>query len=159
VFLWFLGGSLLVAWTVFHDPSFDYRLLMLGSVLPDLVDGPLGGARIGHAVVTSVALLVAVMLATIGRRRVRRHLLALPIGMFLHLVLDGVFTTTAVFWWPFAGGFDNARLPSASRGRWDVVFEVVGLAILLWAWRRFGLADRDRRRRFWRTGRLVPVDA
>jgi membrane-bound metal-dependent hydrolase YbcI (DUF457 family) len=159
VFLWFLGGSLLVAWTVFHDPSFDYRLLMLGSVLPDLVDAAFGGARVAHALVASVALLVAVMLATIGHRRLRRHLLALPIGTFLHLVLDGVFTTTAVFWWPFAGRFDNARLPSVSRGRWDVALEAVGLVILVWAWRRFGLADRDRRRCFWRTGRLAPVDA
>jgi hypothetical protein len=97
------------------------------------------------------------MLATIDRRRLRRHLLAVPIGVFIHLVLDGVFTNTKVFWWPFTGGhFSAARLPSVARGRWDVLLELAGLVILAWAWRRFGLADRARRQRFWRTGRLDP---
>jgi hypothetical protein len=160
VFFWVLGGSLLVAWTVFRDPGFDHRLVMVGSLLPDVVDAPFGGARVAHAVVTSVVLLVVVMLATIRHRLVRRHLLALPIGTFIHLVLDGVFTDTKVFWWPFTGGhFADARLPSVSRGRWDVLFELAGLVILGWAWRRFGLADRERRQRFVRTGRLDLVAA
>ena len=157
MFFWFLGGSLLVAWTVFRDPGFDHRLVMAGSVLPDAVDAPFGGARVAHAVVASMVLLVVVMLATIDRRRLRRHLLAVPIGVFIHLVLDGVFTNTKVFWWPFTGGhFSAARLPSVARGRWDVLLELAGLVILAWAWRRFGLADRARRQRFWRTGRLDP---
>jgi hypothetical protein len=131
---------------------------MVGALLPDVVDAPFGGARVAHAVVASIVLLVVVMLATVGRRRLRRHLLALPIGTFIHLVLDGVFTHTKVFWWPFAGGdFAGARLPSVSRGRWDVLLELAGLVILTWAWRRFGLADRERRRRFWHTGHLDPV--
>jgi hypothetical protein len=158
VFFWFLGGSLLVAWTVFRDPGFDHRLVMVGSLLPDAIDAPFGGARVAHAVVASIAFLVVVMLATIGRRRLRRHLLALPIGTFIHLVLDGVFTDTKVFWWPFTGAhLSAARLPSLSRGRWDVLLEFAGLVILAWAWRRFGLADRERRDRFWRTGRLDPL--
>jgi hypothetical protein len=158
VFFWFLGGSLLVVWTVFHDPGFDYRLVMVGSLLPDVVDAPFGGARVAHAVVASVVLLVVVMLATIGRRSLRRHLLALPIGTFIHLVLDGMFTDTNLFWWPFSGGhLAGARLPSVARGRWDVLFELAGLVILGWAWRRFGMAERQRRVRFWRTGRLDPV--
>ena len=160
MFFWFLGGSLLIAWTVFRDPGFDYRLVMVGSVLPDVVDAAFGGARVAHAVVPSIVLLVVVMLATIGHRRLRRHLLALPIGTFIHLVLDGVFTNTKVFWWPFTGGhFAGTRLPSVSRGRWDVALEFIGLVILAWAWRHFGLADRERRQRFWRTGRLDPVSA
>jgi membrane-bound metal-dependent hydrolase YbcI (DUF457 family) len=128
-------------------------------LLPDLVDAPFGGARVAHSVVASVALLVAVMVATIGRsrRRVRRHLLALPIGTFIHLVLDGMFRNTTVFWWPFAGVRRGVRLPSVSRGGWDAVLELAGLAIMGWAWRRFGLADRERRARFWRSGRLDPV--
>ena len=66
--LWFIGGSLVIAWLVFHDPAIDYRVLLLGVLLPDVVDGLVGGARVLHSVVFSVALLVVVMLATIGRR-------------------------------------------------------------------------------------------
>lgn len=160
MFLWFLGGSLAIAWAVFHDPRFDHRLVMVGSLLPDVIDAPFGGARAAHTVAASIAFLVVVMVATIGRRPLRRSLLALPIGTFLHLVLDGMFRNTRVFWWPFTGGhFDGARLPSVTRGTWDVLLELIGLAVLAWAWHRFGLADGRRRRAFWRSGRLEPVPA
>ena len=36
--LWFLGTALLSVFFVFTDPRFDYRLLLVGSVLPDLID-------------------------------------------------------------------------------------------------------------------------
>ena len=160
--LWFLGGALVIVWNVFHDPRFDYRLLMLGAVLPDLIDGPAGGARAMHAVTTNVAMLVVVMLATIGRRPLRRRLLAVPIGALLHLVLDGVFADTRVFWWPFTGTrWPSARLPSAARGAGlTLLLEAAGLAMLIWAWHRFELARPDRRHTFLRTGALVPtVDA
>ena len=45
-------------------------------------------------------------------------------------------------------------LPVTERGWWNLVLELVGLAILAWAWRRFGLADPARRRVFLREGRL-----
>jgi hypothetical protein len=159
VFLWFVGTSVLAVWSVFHDPRIDYRLVIVGALLPDLVDAPFGGARAGHALVFSVALLIAVMVATVGRRPARRRLLAVPIGSFLHLVFDGVFTNTRVFWWPFGGlSFDGARLPSVARfPGWDLVLELLGLAACWWAWNKFGLADPARRRRFWRTGSLAEV--
>lgn len=155
--LWFLGGSLVVAWAVFRDPALDYRLVMLGTITPDVIDGPWGGARAAHAVTASVALLIVVMLATIGRRSLRRHLLALPIGTFLHLALDGAFTDPDAFWWPFSGGFDGARLPSVARGAWNIPLELAGAVALAWGWQRFGLADPARRRTFVMTGRLRPV--
>jgi len=156
VLLWFLGGALVITWLVFHDPAIDYRVLLLGVVLPDVVDGLFGGARVLHSVTCSVVLLVVVMLATIGHRAARRRWIFLPIGTFLHLVLDGAFTRTKVFWWPFTGwSFDGAPLPSVARGwGWDLVLEAVGLIALVWFYRRFGLADPNRRRQFLRTGRL-----
>src|SRR5262249_29968345 len=84
VLLWFWGTSFLTVWLVFHDPSIDYRVLLLGSILPDLIDAPFGGAAIAHSVTFSVVTLIVVVLATIGRRAARRRWLALPIGMFLH---------------------------------------------------------------------------
>lgn len=153
--LWFIGGALVITWLVFHDPAIDYRVLLLGVLLPDVVDGLFGGARVLHSVGFSVALLVVVMLATIGRRAARRRWLFLPIGTFLHLVLDGAFTRTKVFWWPLSGtGFEDAPLPSVDRGWWNVLLEVAGAIAILWFVRRFDLADPTRRRTFWRTGRL-----
>ena len=154
VFLWFVGGAFLAVWVVFREPAIDYRLVMLGAVVPDVVDGAAGGVWVAHTVLASVVLLTVVMLATRGRRLTRRQLLALPIGTFLHLVLDGAWTDRDVFWWPFLGGPLDGRLPSLERGGVNVVLELLGLAILVWAWRRFELHDPARRARFLRTGRL-----
>jgi hypothetical protein len=152
--LWFAGTAFLTAWLVFRDPAFDYRLVMVGAVLPDLFDAAFGGAAVLHSVFGSVVLLVLVILLTVRRRALRRHLIALPIGTFLHLVFDG-FTSSQVFWWPFAGGsLGEHPLPVTSRGWWNVALELIGLAILVWAWRRFGLTDPRRRRLFLREGRL-----
>ena len=154
--LWFWGTAFLTVWLVFHDPSIDYRLLLVGAVLPDVVDAPFGGAGVAHSITFAVAVLVVVVLATIGHRALRRQLLALPIGIFLHLVFDGAFANTEVFWWPFTGATPGDQpLPSIDRGVLSLVFEVAGLVILVWAWRRFGLADHRRRKLFWRTGHLV----
>ena len=40
MFLWFLGTALVTVWYVFTDPRFDYRLLLVGAVLPDVIDVP-----------------------------------------------------------------------------------------------------------------------
>ena len=133
--LWFVSTAVLTVWFVFRDPRFDYRLLIVGSVLPDL-DGLFGGAGVMHSVLFSVLLLAAVMVGTAGRKPVRRLLLGLPIGTFLHLVFDG------------------APLPEAARGWWDVVLELVGLAVLVWVWRSSRLSEPAARRQFLRDGRL-----
>src|SRR5205085_1917279 len=82
----------------------------------DLVDGPVGGARLLHTLLFSASLLVLVMLATRRHRRARRRWLALPIGTFLHLVLDGMWTRTHTFWWPFFGARLHDRLPALAHG-------------------------------------------
>ena len=157
MFFWFIGTAVMAVWFVFHDPRFDYRLLIVGALLADAVDAPFGGARVLHSITGSVAVLVVVMAATVRRRALRKRLLAIPIGTFLHLIFDGAFTATKVFWWPFGGArFGDARLPSLQRGALDIVFEVIGLALCAWTYRRFGLGDPARRRRFLRTGVLEP---
>ncbi len=156
MFFWFIGTSVLAVWYVFHDARFDNRFLIIGALVPDVVDGLWGGARGFHSLVGSVAVLVGVMLATIGARARRRRLLAVPIGLFLHLVFDGAFANTGGFWWPFTGvSFDAARLPAAERGALNVLLEVVGIVLCVHAWRIFGLGRPDRRRDFLRNGTLT----
>jgi membrane-bound metal-dependent hydrolase YbcI (DUF457 family) len=154
--LWFAGTAVVAVWLVFRDPAMDLRLVVLGAVLPDLVDGVLvQSAGPLHSVVAPVTVLVVVMLATVGNRPRRRQWLALPIGMFLHLVFDGAFTRTSVFWWPFSGlSLPDVPLPSVARGWWNVLLEIIGALLLAWCWRRFGLSDPERRRLMWRTGRV-----
>jgi hypothetical protein len=154
VFLWFIGTAVIAVWYVFRDPRFDYRLLIVGSLLPEL-DAVAGGMRWMHSLSLSVAVLVVVMAATVGRKSQRKLLLGLAIGMFLHLVFDGAWATTDVFWWPFTGAsIGDEPLPSVQRGWWNLPLEAIGLVIIVWVWRRAGLSDATRRRAVARTGRL-----
>ena len=155
VLLWFIGCSALIVWNVFRDPGIDYRVLAVGSLLPDAID-VFTGHRVAHAVLVSISVLVVLMLATIGRRALRKRLLMLPIGMLLHLILDGIFDSTRTFWWPLTGTKPVAGgLPSLSRGAViPVVLEVIGGLVLAWFWRRFKLGEPTNRSAFLATGRL-----
>lgn len=154
--LWFAGLSFVIVWSVFHDTAIDYRLVMAGALLPDLVDAPFGGARVMHTLLAAVALLVGVMLLTRGRRVWRRRLLALPIGVFCHLLLDAMWTRTGTFWWPLIGdGFEGDGVPSLQRPTALLaVQEALGLLALIWVVARFRLREPERRRGFVVTGRL-----
>lgn len=137
MFFWFAGTAVASVWFIFRDPQFNYRYLIIGAVLPDVVDGWLGHVGPLHSVVTSVLLLIVAMLASIGSRPRRKRLLAGVIGVFMHLVFDGAFLNTRVFWWPIGGlGLSNVSLPSVSRGWWNVVLEIVGVLLCIWTRRR-----------------------
>lgn len=154
--LWYAGVSFVVVWSVFRSPAIDYRLVMLGAVLP-VGEGLVGGPWVLHTLLACVLVLAAVMLATQHRRLLRRRLIGLPIGLLLHLALDGTFTRASLFWWPFLGGgaLGEDGLPGFDRSAGiRVVLELVGLACLVWSYRRFGLDDATRRREFLRTGHL-----
>ena len=152
--LWFVGLSWVVVYAVFQSPALDYRLVALGSVLP-LLDAVTGGAWVLHTLVASVAALAIVVLATRRRRLVRRRWLGIPIGMFVHLLLDGVWTNTEVFWWPFFGvSFAGESLPESQRWPLVIAMELAGVGALALCYRRFAFDDPMVRRRFLSTGQL-----
>lgn len=155
--IWFLGCSIVLVWVVFQSPALDVRVVALGALVP-LLDGVTGGAWALHTLVGSVGALALVMAATRGRRLLRRALLGIPIGMFLHLVLDGVWADGELLWWPFLGGEPFAdRLPELDRPAGVLVLmELGGVAALAWAHRAFGLDDPVRRRELRDSGRLRP---
>lgn len=156
--LWFVATAVLAVKFVFNDPRFDYRLLVVGVLLPDAIDVVFGGARVLHSLSFSVALMTVIMLVTRRGSGVRRRVLPLAIGTFLHLVFDGAFANTEVFWWPFTGAsFGDARLPIAERGALNVVLEALGAMGIAWIVRRHGLYKGVVRRRFIATGELVEV--
>jgi hypothetical protein len=155
--LWFVGLSIVLVWVVFQSPALDVRFVAVGALVPWL-DVLSGGPWVLHTLLGAVGALVLVMLATRGHRRLRRQLLGIPIGMFLHLVLDGTWTKSELFWWPFLGGDPFAgQLPEVERSVGVLVaMELTGAVALWWAYRAFGLHDPARRRELRESGRLRP---
>jgi membrane-bound metal-dependent hydrolase YbcI (DUF457 family) len=152
--LWFIGPSILIVWAVFTSPSADYRFVALGSVVP-LLELPIGEPRVLHSLTGAAIALVVVMVGARGRRLVQRQLLGIPIGMLLHLVLDGAWADAHAFWWPFFGpSWSTAELPELGRGGLSVVLELIGLGACWWGYRRFRLDEPERRQEFLRTGRV-----
>lgn len=152
--LWFVGPSVLIVWAVFRSPSADYRVVAAGSLVP-LLELPFGEPRLLHSLTGAAVALALVMLGGRGRRVVQRRLLGLPIGMLLHLALDGAFADTRAFWWPFLGTeWSRSELPELGRGALGVVLELAGAGACWWAYRRFRLDEPERRALFLSTGRV-----
>ena len=154
MFFWFLALGFVLVALVFDSPALDYRMVMLGSVLP-VVELLAGGPWALHTLLAPLAVLVAVMAATRGRRLARRRGLGLPIGLFLYLVLDGAWLRTELFWWPVLGArVSSGDLPDFKPLAALIALELIGLAVGAWAVYRYGLADRQRLRLFCTQGRL-----
>ena len=155
MFIWFAVLSVVLVAFVFRSPAIDFRTVVLGAWLP-VFEGLLGGPRALHSVVGAVALLAVVMAATTRRRLMRRRLLGIPIGVMCHLVLDGSFTRTDIFWWPVRGlAFAPGQIPELDHLAVSLVLELVGVAVAFWAWRAFALHDPENRRRLVADGRLT----
>lgn len=153
--LWYAGMSWLLVWRVFRSPTIDYRLVMVGSVLPAL-DDLIGHPTPLHTLVGAAAAFGAIVVVTRNQRLASRRWVGIPIGMFFHLVLDGSWADTDLFWWPFTGGaLADLSVPEMTWPLWLLaVTEIVGALVLGGLWVRLGLTDPDRRRRFLSTGHL-----
>ncbi|HKZ21245.1 MAG TPA: metal-dependent hydrolase [Acidimicrobiia bacterium] len=137
---WHVGGAIFLFRWVFRDPKVDLRLLALGAVLPDVIDGLLGlvigdptTQRLGHSLVfPSLAAVVLLLLTRRGRRR--RMFMTVVVAWLFHLLLDGVWLREDVFLWPFFGW--NLGQPAAgtiwqrAAEPWRWVKEAFGLAYL-----------------------------
>jgi hypothetical protein len=156
VVLWFAGLAWLLVWRVFRSPAVDYRLVVVGAVLPS-VDLLVGHATPLHTLVAPVVVLTVVMLVARGRRLTQRQWLGIAIGLFAHLLLDATWADTDLFWWPVTGA-DLAELAIPEEG-WPLAvrlaLEVIGLIVLVGLWVRLGLTRRANRERFVRTGHLA----
>ena len=153
--LWQVAGSIFLFRWIFRDPRVDLRLLILGALLPDAIDGLLGAIvgepfrqRIGHSLIAPTFAATIILLTT-RRGRLRRQLMTVIVAWLFHLVLDGVWVRQQTFLWPFFGS-DFAIWPGGSvwsRARsdpWRFVKEGVGLVYLVLLWRALPrLAGRD----------------
>ncbi len=153
--LWFAIVSAVIVAEVFQSPMVDYRLVAVGAMLPlvDLVLSAVGLGAVLHSLLASIVMLTAVMGFTVGRRLLRRRLLGIPIGMFLHLVLDGSWADQSLFWWPLFGT-DLGEVPESSGLVVRLVLELVAVGVAVVAYRRYGLDQPENRSRLLRQGHL-----
>ena len=136
----------------FFDPlaSFaDLRVLLVGSLLPDIIDKPLGifilGDSISNGRIYSHTLIFLIALCAIGSWRYLKSRktwgLALAFGVAMHLILDGMWTSPGTLLWPLLGqSFSKDDLgdwiPAMVHGLatrpWVNIPEAVGLAVVAW---------------------------
>jgi inner membrane protein len=163
---WHLGVTAAVVYATLGRRRIDYRVVLLGALLPDLIDVPLGrfllrdryGAHHlwGHTLLLVVVLSLVVMLFLRGETA--RRWFVLPMAALIHLGLDAMWSHPVAFYWPLFGtGF-----PREALGPWwhgllrpvEILKELVGLALLAYLVIGHDLQDRDHRREFLRSGRL-----
>ncbi|HYZ91707.1 MAG TPA: metal-dependent hydrolase [Actinomycetota bacterium] len=173
---WHAGLTMLIVWFVMRgNPRVDYRVVMLASLLPDIIDKPIGrllfrerfdsGRLYAHTLLLNVALFCVLFFM---RGRAKRQFVLVPISSLLHLAEDGMWSQPRIFWWPLFGAefprdpLDGGTLaflnPLSDTG--IVVQEAVGLLVLVWLFASHGMLSRAGMRRFLRTGMLeTPKEA
>ena len=114
---WHTGASIAIARYAFRDERMDLRMLVLGALLPDLIDTPIGlffydrlhgGRLFTHSLLLAVIVMVVVV-ATTRRGRPRKMWMPLAIGLLLHALLDAMWLDPETLWWPLLGwGFSPA---------------------------------------------------
>lgn len=169
--LWHLGMTVVAVRYVYRDPAMDLRWVLVGSILPDLIDKPIGSWLLNdtfhnhrlfaHALVLPVMMLAVVMLTTRRRSAWRKRLVGLVIGMLFHLVLDAAWSQPEGFWWP-AFGFEFPTRSVSSLGPLVRLMiadplvwagEAVGAGYLAYLWRA-RLREPGALRRFAAEGRI-----
>lgn len=171
---WHIGATTAITRYTFRDERMDLRLLLLGAVLPDMIDMPIGlivfsaveSVRlVGHSLLFAAATMALVMLAT-RRGRPRKKWMPLAIGVLVHLFLDAMWADPETLWWPIFGwefsttGFSDAAAYVSAALSSPVMWvgEAFGLGYLIAMARRGGLGDRNARLQFRGTGRInVPI--
>lgn len=127
----------------------DIRLLLIGSLLPDIIDKPLGifflRETFSNDRIFSHTLLFLIIITLAGlylyRRFSKTWLLVLSFGTFTHLVLDMMWRYPRTLLWPLYGlAFERKDLTGwIARRFYDLltypeigVSEFVGVAIFIW---------------------------
>jgi membrane-bound metal-dependent hydrolase YbcI (DUF457 family) len=125
----------------------DIRILMIGSLLPDIIDKPLCLLGFGDGRSITHTLLVAIIILLIGsyiyKQFKKTWLLAINIGMFTHLVLDSMWNKPQTLLWPFyqwALPAPSSRItPEQIYVSWNAalhspgvdIWELIGIVILI----------------------------
>jgi inner membrane protein len=129
----------------------DIRVLLIGALLPDIIDKPIGryffqdyfsnGRIYAHTILFFVILASGGLLLYSARHRT--WLLALAYGALTHLILDEMWKSPRTLFWPLYG-FSFEREPvsfwpwmerlwhNVSTNPWVLTPEIVGVIIVAW---------------------------
>jgi inner membrane protein len=128
----------------------DLRLLLIGSLLPDIIDKPLGHIifreTISNGRTFCHTLLFLLIISPIGifihRKTHKTWLIVLAFGTGIHLILDQMWRDPQTLFWPLL----NVNFEKTDTSNWipkmihtlvinpgDYIPEAIGLGILLWA--------------------------
>ena len=123
----------------------DFLFLAIGSMLPDLIDKPLGWMIYGTPNMGRIfahTLLFFFILAALALYSGDIRITSLAAGVFIHLILDFMWLSPVILLWPFLGSFPTAHyvdplsymemLLLALRKPWVLVPECLGLAYLIY---------------------------
>lgn len=139
------------SWLTALGETFDVRFILVGSLLPDIIDKPLGQVLLREILNNGrIFSHTLVFLAVVGasglfvyRRYSRTWLLALTLGTGAHLVLDSMWRTPQTLLWPAYGlAFDKGdmNLSQWTQGMMNGLFtnpavnvpEIIGLIVMAW---------------------------
>lgn len=102
----------------------DYRMVMVGSVLPDLIDKPIGAfifrgvfhnSRIFcHTLLFSVVLMLIGVFSANKTKNSTNNFMILGFCSLIHQLLDSMWLFPGIFYWPLFG----IRFPERPEGNW-----------------------------------------
>jgi hypothetical protein len=110
--LFFAHVGLALAFARFFS-SVSLSLLALGSMLPDIIDKPLGlivfcSLNMGRLVAHTLLFLMLLSALSFFSRDIR--LISLTWGVLIHLSLDSMWNSPTILLWPLLGPFPSASL-------------------------------------------------
>jgi hypothetical protein len=112
-------------WPTSFSSKVEFRILLLGAILPDLIDKPLGFLWLDNGRVFCHTLLFFTIITILGLylhkafNKMTLHVIAFGCG--IHLLLDEMWLESRTFWWPLFG-VSFEKLDSGSIGTW---FELI----------------------------------
>lgn len=168
---WHLGITAVVIFFTLGKRRIDYRVVLLGAVLPDLIDKPIGrlmfestfetSRLFGHTLLFVLVAMFAVQLFLRGDTA--RRWFILSIAALIHLALDAMWNDPVTLFWPLFGTefpkqpVQNYWLEVLLRP-WshpvEALKEIAGLVSLAYFAYGYGLFKKDRFKAFVRTGKL-----
>jgi len=147
--------------------SIDYRLVLLGSLLPDILDKPPwliafgdifpSGRAYGHTFLFNMVLLICGLVLI---KYKKSWLLIISLSSIIHLILDQMWHNPVVLWWPLLGPLQKVEptgwlpdiMQSLSTNPGAYIPEIIGLIIILLI--GYKLITRKKGINFIRTGAI-----
>lgn len=126
--------------------SLDYRIVLLGSLLPDIIDKPLwlfaardifpSGRGYAHTLLFNIVLLICGLVLIRYRKP---WLLIISLCSFMHLVLDQIWNNLVILFWPLLGPLPMGETEGWVLSLFQALFlhlevyipELVGLVIVI----------------------------